>query len=416
MKSDVLPMSHTKAKSLAGHIWCVGGKFLRFKPFDLNNPGQPPWRTGAEGKAYPLIGPDGREAVYAKFFTRKTDKRCARTKWLIELELFRESTYLRGAPYCWADTRELPHERPDGIEFDLTASLTLALPGATWKEIKEAILAGEIKLERHMRWRCMRDLIHSCAMLEKFRIVHGDLSDNNIIVNVNASARDPALQLIDFDAFVSRRRDAPPPITTGEGGTYGTDGYCPPEIRQRAYDGDTSVTPESDRYGRDMLLLELLLFRPNFPLGLFGSDKPPAEWPINTLISQYERIWPCVPGDLVSVVKYLRPPDVLEWPERKRPSASSLALKVKLRPSWQRSVPKPKNSRTTSAKRNVRTSTRRARDRAARREKPLASQETVCPNQGLDIGQIFAAAVLFGMLMLIIIAIIWFIWFALRRN
>ena len=43
-----------------------------------------------------------------------------------------------------------------------------------------------------------------------------------------------------------------------EGGTFGTEGYCPPDLAAAAAEGDGSAAPYSDRYGRDMLLVELL--------------------------------------------------------------------------------------------------------------------------------------------------------------
>jgi serine/threonine protein kinase len=216
-------------------------------------------------------------------------------------------------------------ERPEGIAFDLTASLALAIPGTTWKETKEAIVAGGISLHQEMRWRCMRDLILACATLERYRIIHGDLSDNNVMVDVNVSEGGAALQLIDFDAFVSARSGAPPPVTIGEGGTYGTDGYCPPDLRGRAQQGNPSVAPYSDRYGRDMLLLELMCFDARLSRGRLPPDEPPCQWPQDVLVSLYERAWFCLPKDLVGALRHLRPPGVFGIAERQRPSANAMA-------------------------------------------------------------------------------------------
>ena len=70
--ADILVLSNTQAKALAGSLLAIGGDVFRLKDYDPAYPGQPPWRSGAEGKAYPLLGRDGAVAAYLKFFTRPT--------------------------------------------------------------------------------------------------------------------------------------------------------------------------------------------------------------------------------------------------------------------------------------------------------------------------------------------------------
>ena len=101
-------------------------------------------------------------------------------------------------------------------------------------------------------------------MLEQEGIVHGDLSPNNIVIDIEAPPDQPALYLIDFDAFVAAAAKGNEAVTVAEGGTYGTEGYCPPDLLAAAADGDGSASPYSDRYGRDMLLVELLIMDPAF--------------------------------------------------------------------------------------------------------------------------------------------------------
>ena len=110
-------------------------------------------------------------------------------------------------------------------------------------------------------------------MLEEAGIVHGDLSPNNVVIDLEAARDRPALYLIDFDAFVAEAAGPNRAVTVAEGGTYGTDGYCPPELAAAAADGDGAVAPHTDRYGRDMLLLELLVM----DCGL-SPDDPPSLW------------------------------------------------------------------------------------------------------------------------------------------
>ena len=53
--TDILTLSNTQAKELAGRVVTIGGVSYVFKTFDPDHPGQPPWRSGAEGKAYPML-------------------------------------------------------------------------------------------------------------------------------------------------------------------------------------------------------------------------------------------------------------------------------------------------------------------------------------------------------------------------
>ncbi len=54
--TDILTLSNTQAKELAGRLVTIGTETYYFKNYDPEHPGQPPWRSGAEGKAYPLLG------------------------------------------------------------------------------------------------------------------------------------------------------------------------------------------------------------------------------------------------------------------------------------------------------------------------------------------------------------------------
>ena len=83
----------------------------------------------------------------------------------------------------------------------------------------------------------MRDLVLALAVLEQEGIVHGDLSPNNIVIDLAAQPDQPALYLIDFDAFVAPAAGANEAVTVAEGGTYGTEGYCPPDLAAAASRG-----------------------------------------------------------------------------------------------------------------------------------------------------------------------------------
>ena len=103
--TDILVLSNTQAKALAGSFLAIGEEIYRFKDYDPAYPGQPPWRSGAEGKAYPLLGRDGSVAAYLKFFTRPTQKRLNRTAWLIGQQMHTWLPGLAAAPLLWVEAR-----------------------------------------------------------------------------------------------------------------------------------------------------------------------------------------------------------------------------------------------------------------------------------------------------------------------
>jgi len=76
---QILTLTNTQAKELAGRFVTIGGTTYYFKDFDKSQPGQPPWRSGAEGKAYPLLSKDGSLAAYLKFFTQPLFPRSERS-------------------------------------------------------------------------------------------------------------------------------------------------------------------------------------------------------------------------------------------------------------------------------------------------------------------------------------------------
>ena len=199
--TGILTLSQLQAKELAGKRWLPNGSVLNFAGYDRRQPGQPPWKTGAEGIAYPLIETDGEPRAYVKFFDelKVTPKRIARTKWLIEQRLDHWGPELHGAPNSWLDTQSVG--RPRGTSFDFTCSMAQAVPGKTWLEVKLDIIEGAARFDDGCRQLCVENLIRGLVCLEQAGMVHGDLSPNNLIVDLNAKPGDPALYLIDFDGF-----------------------------------------------------------------------------------------------------------------------------------------------------------------------------------------------------------------------
>jgi hypothetical protein len=320
---EILVLSNIQAKALAGSLLAIGEEIYRLKDYDPAYPGVPPWRSGAEGKAYPLLGQDGSVLAYLKFFTRPTQKRLNRTAWLIGQQIHTWLPGLAAAPLFWVDTRLGP--RSAGAGFDFAGCLASAVPGDTWLERKNQIAETGASLPAEFRWRCVADLVLATAVLEQAGIVHGDLSPNNVIVDLSAPPDKPALYLIDFDAFVASAAGADEAVSVAEGGTFGTDGYCPPELGERAAAGDDSATPYSDRYGRDMLILELLLMDRGLP-----AEDPPEKWNRSRLQQLLGAMQEGCDPARRQTLEHLQIPQVFSLPEQQRPTSTELAARLGL--------------------------------------------------------------------------------------
>jgi hypothetical protein len=315
---EILTLSNTQAKALAGRYVGIGGTTYYFQGYDKRQPGQPPWRSGAEGKAYPLLDINGTPAAYLKFFTHPTQKRLDRTAWLIGQQMHNWLPHLAAAPVLWTDTRQ--GLRGAKIDFEFAAYLAKAVPGQTWLELKGCIASGATQFPDAFRWRCAKDLLLALAALERAGLVHGDLSPNNVVVDLEARPNEPALYLIDFDAFFAPAAGENASVTVEEGGTYGTDGYCPPNLAEMANRGDVSAAPYSDRFGRDMLLLEFLLMKRNLP-----ADDPLAQWNRQQLERRFAVWQACGDPQATDALRHLDLAAVFTLNEDQRPTSVELA-------------------------------------------------------------------------------------------
>jgi len=234
--------------------------------------------------------------------------------WLAQLD---------AAPKQWIDTRQ--GGRPLGVDFDIAGYLAKAVPGETWQELKYRIADGAVRWSDERRWRCVLDLILAAAMLEQAQFVHGDLSPNNVIIDVNAPDRLPGLYVIDFDAYVATPGNRKLILPLEDGGTYGTEGYCPPDLSRRAAQNATGLAPYSDRHARDMLLMELLLMSADL-----SPDAPPAQWELKELEQQFEKMHKKVKPENQWLTAKLNPQQLFTLPEPIRPSSRELARKLGL--------------------------------------------------------------------------------------
>ncbi len=312
--STMLTLSQLQAKELAGKSWNLNGSTYVFADYDRNEPGQPPWKTGTEGIAYPLLNGDGTAKAYVKFFDelKITPKRVERTRWLIDQRVDQWGGELRGAPGTWVDTKS--DGAPQGIGFDFTCSLAEAVPGRTWLELKLDVVDGAARMNDDLRRRCVENLLRGLIFLERNGMVHGDLSPNNIIVNIDAQPREPTLYLIDFDAFNAAHAGELAALSTAEGGTFGTRGYCPPELERLSQGNPQRAAPFSDRYSRDMLLLELICFDSDCDF-----EEPPTEWKRDLLVSRLSV------SPLGAKLVHLQQENIFEIAEEKRPETGDLA-------------------------------------------------------------------------------------------
>ncbi|MGA2258628.1 MAG: hypothetical protein ABSG53_28515, partial [Thermoguttaceae bacterium] len=244
--------------------------------------------------------------------------RLARTAWLIAQQIHTWLPGLTAAPLVWVDTRHA--HRPAATPLDFAGYLARAVPGKTWLELKNSINDNSLSFPEDFRWRCVRDLVFALSVLEQEGIVHGDLSPNNIVIDLEARPDQPALFLIDFDAFMAPAAEGYAAVTVAEGGTYGTEGYCPPDLTAAATDGDGSVSPYSDRYGRDMLLVELLFM----DCGL-SSDDSPASWGYEPLQRRYAAWQARGDSGRLRTFSHLDPATLFTLAEHDRPASMELA-------------------------------------------------------------------------------------------
>ena len=316
---DLGAISQYQARQLAGKSWVINGMIHRFKDCDEAFPGEPPWLTGEEGIVYPLLDDGDNVVMFVKLFDeyRLTEKRIARTKWLVERRIHREGAQLASASKAWLETKVIG--RPEGISFDFACSMMDAAPGRTWYEVKMDIMDAQTHLDETMQRRCVADVVQAAASLEELGFVHGDLSPSNVVISMDASPKDAALSLVDFDAFVAPAAGELKALAMAEGGVPGTIGYCPPGIKKRQMALDGTVSPVSDRYGRDMLLLEFLCFD-----ATCECDDPPSEWDIDRLQTSLSE------SPLAGQLSHLKVPKVFELGEDARPSSRVLAEQLGL--------------------------------------------------------------------------------------
>ena len=228
---------------------------------------------------------------------------------------------LSAAPLVWVDTRHA--NRPAEATLDFAGCLARAVPGETWLELKNSIHDRLLPFPEDLRWRCVAIAVGPVGVRAGGHHSRRFVA-NNIVIDLEAGPDRPALYLIDFDAFVAPAAGGNAAVTVAEGGTFGTEGYCPPDLPAAAAGGDGSAAPYSDRYARDMLLVELLLIESGL-----SPDNPPSVWSHETLQRRGGWLARGDPGCL-QTLSHLDPATVFTLAEKDRPPSAELAARLGL--------------------------------------------------------------------------------------
>lgn len=305
-----------KAKGLPGARWSIAGCEYRFG----SNV-----RVGKEAFLYPLLDEAGNEVAYLRLLNALalSQERIHRTEWLVAKRLDLRSSAFEAAPRAWATT--LHCGRVPGVDHDFAGTLHTAVPGKSWRNLKQSAEEGEQSLPSlAVRQQIARDFIFQLAELEELGFIHGDLSDGNLVIDLQRGG----CRLVDFDAFVfqgdSRLRHSQLPLSAG--GVKGTPSYMPPDLEST---GSLEVSPYSDRHARDMLLVELLCFTAGDPV-----ETSPRNW------GDWETLRETLRPIASSIgLGYLLQENLFDLPESERPTSRLLGMGLGWKPIAERPAP-----------------------------------------------------------------------------
>ena len=309
--TDYISITPRQAKVLSGKTWSMWGKRYKLGP-------QP--RIGGEAFLYSVHDYTGQCVAYLRFLSNRfvTDARLKRTHWMITSQLSASSSVFLAAPYHWAHTSEIG--RPEGVDLDFSATLHAVVPGESWREIKARTEQRNNTLPSiAKRVRIAKNLIANFAAMETYGgqggFVHGDPSDGNLVIDVSTEK----CHFVDFDAFVYNVPQNPyPRLTLALGGVKGTPGYMPPALEGANTDYAFAY---SDKFGRDMLLIELLTFADGDPV-----DVSPSGWQDHELTRK--RLHPHAES---LGLTHLLSDEVFTLAEEKRPTSREMAVAASCR-------------------------------------------------------------------------------------
>lgn len=313
--SDIPPVDGDDLKRLRGLRWRLDGDVFHIPDAAFGHDGLA-IRGGGEAFLVPLL--DGTDTCrwFLKIFHghAASSQRRARAEWLSSQRLHNLMPELHAAPRRWIDTRVCG--RPDGFSCDFAGYLATPIVGQTWLEYKLDVSDGIQSLTDECRLRWAKRFLRVLAGLERRGIVHGDLSDNNVLVN----AATGTLHLIDFDAYFAP--NAPAGIrrlSSIHGGTVGTPDYMPVDLQQRHRNGEPDLSPYSDRRARDLLLLEILCFDADVP-----AEDGVSVWDRSLMEHRLKA------ARLGPAGRYFERRELLDLPEQQRVSSRELATAMQV--------------------------------------------------------------------------------------
>lgn len=292
-----------KARSLSGKRWTIDGIEYLFGDH---------MSEGGEAYVYPLLDANGKTTAFLRFLKPRfaNRKRIERTAWLIGQKLHEATDVFLGAPSAWVSTKV--HGRPSNFHCDFTATFHKAVDGMSWTALKERVqYEGEVLPSLTVRKEFAKHLIAHLATLEVLKMVHGDVSGGNFLVN----PRTGEAYLIDFDAFVFKGSETLmiPQLSIADGGVKGTPGYMPSDLENTK---SKNAAPYCDRHARDILLVELLAIRNNDP-----CDVSPRFW------KNSELTWKNLePSANELGLTHLLDPNFFALKSHERPSSRELAI------------------------------------------------------------------------------------------
>lgn len=312
---DIPPVEGDDLNRLRGLRWRLNGEEFHIPDAGFGHDGLA-IRGGGEAFLVPLLDETDDCRWFLKIFHghAASSRRRARAEWLSSQRLHNLMPELHAAPRRWIDTRDCG--RPDGFSCDFAGYLAAPVVGQTWLEFKLDVSDGIQSMDDERRLRWARRFLRALAGLERRGIVHGDLSDNNVLVD----AATGTLHLIDFDAYFAP--NAPADIrrlSSSNGGTVGTPDYMPVDLLHRHRDGESNLSPYSDRRSRDLLLLEILCFDTGVPAedGVSLWDRALMEHRLKT-------------AALGPAARYFQRREILNLPEQQRATSQELATAMRV--------------------------------------------------------------------------------------
>jgi len=242
-------LNATVLQELEGSAHEFAGVCFQFAKSDT---GRPATWVGGEGYAAPVqvIG-HGKHIL--KMFHLPTMERHQRSVFLAALAL--HTLPLRDKPFSAAPTEAIRGvlRTVEGDKIEVFGNLAPFVEGERFGDL---LRSGESPTWS-ARLSLARQLVIAVEVFEEAKLVHGDLSADNIMI-VDPITDSPKLRLIDFDGFFHPEVPVVPCSRRQGGRAWGTPGY-----RSAAFRKTQDVVVTTDRVAMAALVAEVLLLLPD---------------------------------------------------------------------------------------------------------------------------------------------------------